>query len=331
MVETLANMTHLPRIIGSKLGVLWSEQSLYKSAAPVFLPFYHVVSNHPLPHILNYPRINKKEFEKQLDFYLNYFRPISLAEFYENPYTKEKVFHLSFDDGLRECIDIVAPILLRKGIPATFFINSGFVDNKALFHRYKASLILGEMYRHPDTEAENTLLENGITKENILQTSFAQRHILDQVAELLELDFSTFLQKQRPYLTTAEVQQLNKQGFTIGGHSHKHPEFWKISEKKQLKHARKSMKWLKETINPAIKAFAFPYTDDGVTSDFIQKLKSENICDITFGTAGVKHDEVNSHFQRYTAEQDGCFKQNLKNEFCYYKLRKLFGKATVKH
>lgn len=324
-------MAHFPRYISKQIGQLWSAQKLYKSTAPVFLPFYHVVSNKPLPYILNYPYINAKEFEQQLDYFLKYFKAISLNEFYKDPHSTEKVFHLSFDDGLRECIEIIGPILLRKGIPATFFINSGFVDNKELFHRYKASLILTEMYSHPDTEAESVLLENGLTKENLLQASFAQRHVLDEAAELLEIDFNAFLKNEKPYLSTSEVIELHNKGFSIGGHSHKHPEFWEISEKKQLKHVRKSMNWVNTNIKPDIKAFAFPYTDHGVSADFIQQIKQENICDITFGTAGLKYDEVNSHYQRYPAEQTGNFKQNLKDEFAYFKLRNLLGKSCVKH
>lgn len=324
-------MAHFPRIFSKHLSRFWSDEKLFNTSAPVFLPFYHVVSNQQLPHILNYPYLNEKQFEKELDYFLKSFTPVSLEELYNNPHTNKKIFHLSFDDGLRECAEIAAPILLKKGVPATFFINSGFVDNKALFHRYKASLVLSEMQSHPDSEAESLLSKNSITSENILQTNFAQRHILDEAAELLELDFGTFSQENKPYLSTVQIKDLSQKGFTIGGHSHKHPEFWKISEKKQLKHVRKSMKWVSENINPTIKAFAFPYTDDGVSTSFIQKLKDENICDITFGTAGVKYDEVNSHFQRYAAEGKGDFKENLKTEFVYYKLRKILGKATVKH
>jgi hypothetical protein len=34
------------------------------------------------------------------------------------------------------------PILRRKGVPATVFVNSDFVDNQDLFFRFKAALII---------------------------------------------------------------------------------------------------------------------------------------------------------------------------------------------
>ncbi|MEN8118463.1 MAG: polysaccharide deacetylase family protein [Bacteroidota bacterium] len=324
-------MRKIPRFISKQTSRLFSAEKLFKSNAPVFLPFYHVVGDKKLPHILNYPYLNSKEFEKELDFFLKYFKPVSLEYLYKNRVTKEKVFHVNFDDGLRECAEIIAPVLIRKGIPATFFINSGFVDNKALFHRYKASLILNELENNPCFEAEVFLEENGLNRQNILQSDFLENDKLDEAAEMMNLDFSAFLEQQKPYLTTNQVKDLHKQGFSIGGHSHKHPEFWKISEKKQFKQVEKSMKWITENINQEIKAFSFPFTDDQISGRLIKRLTEENICDITFGTAGLKHDSIETHLQRYPAEQPGNFAANLKSEFTYYKLRKLIGKATVKH
>lgn len=322
-------MRHFPRLVCKKLSPVFSTRKLLSTNAPVFLPFYHVVSNQPLPHILNYPTIGEKQFEQELDFYLQHFNPMSLEDLLKSP--KPKSFHLTFDDGLKECAKVVAPILLQKGIPATFFVNSGFVDNKELFHRYKASLILNEMRIRPDAEVEKYLHENGLSLDKILQVPFSKRDVLDHAAELLEIDFQSFLETQQPYLTTTQIRDLHKKGFSIGGHSHKHPEFWQISEKKQLKHIKKSIRWVDENINPKVKAFAFPYTDDGVSAKLIRKIHDKGWCDISFGTAGVKYDELSNHFQRYPAEQKGNFEQNVKAEFLYFKLRKAIGKATVKH
>ena len=322
-------MRHFPRFVSKKLSPLFSTRKLLTAKTPLFLPFYHAVNSKPLPHILNYPVIDEKQFKQELDFYLKYFNPISLEELTKSP--KPNSFHLSFDDGLKECAEIVAPILLQKGIPATFFVNSGFVDNIELFHRYKASLIAIEMQTHPDAEVENYLHENGIPLKSLLQVSFSKRVILDHAAELLEIDFQSFLEVQQPYMTTAQIKELHNKGFSIGGHSHKHPEFWKISEKKQLKQIKKSMKWVDENVNPKVKAFAFPYTDDGISGKLIKKIHDNGFCDITFGTAGVKYDEIPNNFQRYPAEQNGDFELNVKAEFLYFKLRKIIGKATVKH
>jgi len=324
-------MADLPRNLSIQLARFFSANQLFASPAPVFLPFYHVVSNRRLEHIRNYPYRNVKTFEQELDYMLRFFTPVSLEELHENQNPDTKVFHLSFDDGLRECTEVVAPILLRKGVPATFFVNTGFVDNKALFHRYKASLLLGHLIEFPDAQAEQLLQKNGLKRNNLLQAPISKIDILDEAAEMMEIDFGDFLENERPYLTTAEVKDLQKKGFAIGGHSHEHPEFGRLKTGEQFKQVKKSMDWLGKHVPQKIKAFSFPFTDDGVSDKLLKKLKTEQVCDITFGTAGLKFDTFTGHLQRVPMEQKHRIEKFLKGEFLYYKLRKIIGKATVKH
>ena len=324
-------MNNFPRFVSKQFGKLISINSLLKLNTPAFQPFYHVVSNEKLPHILNYNYRSVIQFEKELEFYLHYFKPVSLNELISNEFTNEKVFHLSFDDGLKESAEIIAPILLKKGIPATFFVNPGFVDNQRLFHKYKASLILTRLQNSNGSQAEQLLKKHDLEGKKILKATILEENILDEVAVLLGISFNEFLEKQKPYLTTSQILNLQKQGFSIGAHSINHPEFWKISEQEQMKEISESMHWLTETVKPAIKAFSFPFTDSGVSLKVLKSVKSENICDVTFGTAGIKSDELHYHFQRYPVEQPGDFLQNLKAELVYFALRKQIGKATVKH
>ena len=110
-------MLHFPRFFCKHISRFWTDELLFQSKAPVFLPFYHTVNKQPLEYIANYPIVDEKQFEDQLDYYLKYFHPVSLEELYTKQQAAKKVFHLSFDDGLRQCSEVIAPILLRKGIP----------------------------------------------------------------------------------------------------------------------------------------------------------------------------------------------------------------------
>lgn len=324
-------MAQFPRDVSKHLARFVTANRLFKSNTPVFLPFYHVVSNNNLPHIRNYPYRNEKEFETELNYILNFFKPISLEELIFNKNAGSPVFHLTFDDGLRECAEVIAPVLLRKGIPATFFINTGFIDNKELFHKYKASLILNYLDEFPDSQTEQFLKKHLLDRTKILRATFQQNDILDEAAEMLEIDFPAFLKKEKPYLTSAQVKDLREKGFTIGGHSHNHSEFWEMKTKAQLKQVQKSMDWINKNIDQKIKVFSFPFTDNGVKKKLLEKIRAENICDITFGTAGLKHDSFSTHFQRVPMEQMKQIEAFLKEEFMYYHLRKLIGKARVEH
>ncbi len=121
--------------------ITWSGQDS-------FFPFYHTVSPEALPHISHLYRLVKTAaFENDLDELLLRFEPVSLGDYLENRGVKKgkRRMVLTFDDGLKECYDIIAPMLIKKGIPATFFLNNRFIDNRGLFYRYKASLLVHQV------------------------------------------------------------------------------------------------------------------------------------------------------------------------------------------
>ncbi len=323
-------MKNIPRLFSNLIGQFYSSPKLFSLSTPPFLPFYHVVSDDKLDHVRNYPFRNRKEFEKELDFILKHFEPVSLDFILKNPDTKKKIFHLSFDDGLKECHEIIAPILLRKGIPASFFINTNFADNKALYYKYKASLLKGKLISET-ADISKFLFKHKVQISSLLQLDYSKEQLLDSIAEEIGVDFSDYLKKNKPYLSKTQILELQNQGFSIGAHSLNHPEFWLISEDEQYRQIKESVEWVQKHIQPKISAFAFPYTDWRASARILKRIKSENICDVTFGTAGVKYDEFDFHFQRYPMEKNGNFVGQLKSEFVYFQLRKWIGKATVKH
>ncbi len=316
--------------LSGTIAAISSFRRLYQKSYPVFLPFYHVVSNENLPHVKNYPYRDVETFERELDFILKYYQPITLQEL-KNRVGHKKVFHLSFDDGLKECAEIIAPILKRKGIPATFFVNTGFVGNKALFHKYKASLILDELGKRTCDFKEEFDQKDNFQEIKSLKNTIHDNEGIYKLAEILQVDFDKFLEVNKPYLTLSQLQQLKEDGFTIGAHSIDHPEFWLIKEEEQFRQVAESVNWVKENLGQDILAFAFPFTDNGVPGGVFKKIEENQLCDITFGTAGLKYDQYPWHFQRFACEGGDSLEKVLKKEMAYFNLRKCFGQQTVKH
>src|SRR5690606_37008030 len=101
-------------------------------------PFYHLISDQDVIHVKHlYSVKHTQAFERDLDFLLKNYEAIDLNTLegliHQDKPIDKKVFLLSFDDGLSQFYDIIAPILRRKGIPAVNFLNSAFIDNKDLF------------------------------------------------------------------------------------------------------------------------------------------------------------------------------------------------------
>ena len=238
----------------------------------IIVPFYHTVAEQPLPHIKHLYRMKTvEEFQKDLDFLLRYFEPIDVETLYHlhihKTVPKKPVFHLTFDDGMKEIYEIVASILLKKGIPATFFINSGFVDNKALFYRHRESL---EKERGDSCDRYDRKVDE-------------------------------FLEKDKPYLTTEQIKELSNNGFTFGAHSIDHPYYYTIPLDEQLRQTRESLEFVSSIINQKLRLFAFPFTDYNVSKQFFKEIEPD--VDLCFGTAGLKNDEIPFNIQRIAGEK----------------------------
>ncbi len=287
-----------------------------------------------------YPQKTVAAFRDELEYLLQHFEPASLAqiiEAYHNPkaHTGKPLFHCTFDDGLAECHSVIAPILKEYGLSATFFINSAFVDNADLMFRYKASLLIEEasMNKRAYTLMSDFLQAQGIWKqslpETILALSYNQSSVLDELAALAQLDFKAFLHSAKPYMSTAQIQDLQQQGFTIGSHSHDHPLFAKIGLLEQLKQTHSSADFINELAPQSISSFAFPFTDDGVGQPFFEQLDRNKVA-YTFGGAGLKHDSAKNNLQRFAMERNLLPASTIiPAAYVQYFMKRLFGKHRI--
>ena len=124
--------------------------------------------------------------------------------------------YLIFDDGLREIYDVIASILINKGIPATFFISSAFLDNREMCYQHKVSLLLAKIRKgvSPGAEGEvkKILLKMGLSfsklYEGVLKVDYKRKEALDEIAEVLLVDIQRYLNEKQPYLTSSQIEQL---------------------------------------------------------------------------------------------------------------------------
>ena len=279
------------------------------------IPFYHVVSDEACPHIQNlYQYKNTKEFERDLDYMAAHYMPIGaddLGNVLAGKYNRKKIMLLTFDDGLRQMYDIVAPILLKKGIPAIFFLNTDFIDNKDLMFRYKTSLVAGKE-GHPLFNARN------------------DAELSKAIGAEMDAIFEAFLKEYRPYMSSEQIRSLIGQGFSIGAHSCSHPYYADLSLAEQLSQTLDCIDLLKKDFVVKQKLFAFPFTDDGVSKDFFEAIFENGKVDFSFGGAGIKKDIHPRQFQRVPMEGwNASAEQILKSEYLYYLLRASLGKNTI--
>jgi peptidoglycan/xylan/chitin deacetylase (PgdA/CDA1 family) len=313
------------------------------SGQKLVFPLYHAVNDHCPIHLKHLYKIRKAvEFENDLDELCRFFEPLSpeiLSDSEKLSSRSKPGFILSFDDGLREIIEVVEPILQRKGINAIFFLNNSFIDNTDMFFRYKASVLCETILNAPEhsiakSEIAHILGHKTFNKRkvisSILNTGFHYRARLDIISILCGFDFTKYLSEVRPYLTTPEIAELQKKGYFIGAHSFNHPLFTDLTDEQMITEVSASMEDIEKRFNPPLKFFAFPFTDGGIPSKVINDIFQNNPVAI-FGSAGIKMEKHSNHYQRIPFEKSEQSVSNyLKTEYLYYILKAGFGRNSIR-
>lgn len=315
------------------------SRHLIKSGLQVIFPFYHAVSDKELPHLKHlYPIRTVKQFSADIDYLLKHFLPVSMSEYLNGKVPADPSrppMVLSFDDGLVQCYNEVMPILIAKGVPATFFLNNAFIDNHSMFFRFKVSLLieaLNEVSDHEKERAANILhCRPAEIKKRLLGVTYVEREITDQVADLWGYSFSEYMRNHPVYLSSIHIRRMIEEGFEFGSHGIDHPLFSLLKERSAIDHISESVEDLSERYDLSYKYFAFPFTDSGVPHSTIRKLFEKRIIDAGFGTAGLKDEGWTNYFQRVPMEMVGKdAKSTLRGEINRRRLRRIAGRNQTK-
>ena len=315
-------------------------------SATTLLPYHHLVSDKEVLHVKHlYTYKNTSQFKKDLDVLLKYFRPAVVSEIVESVVEGKSLpknsFLLSFDDGFREIYDVIAPILYAKGVPAVFFINPAFLDNKQLFYRCKISLVIDKLIQKKDDKhvlkTYTAIMEEKPFQsvEKLIMSVKKMDNLdekkLDQLANELEISFEEYLKNQQPFLTTQQVKELGNKGFSIGAHSWDHPYYHLISEEEKQRQTISSSLYIRKEFSPEYNLFAFPHSDKQLSQDFFDKIISSGAdIDIFFGIQNQKVELNNKVLHRFNAERPWLpMKKQLNGMLFLMLFRKLFHRHKI--
>ncbi len=319
------------------------QQMISVTGQKLIQPFYHSVSDTQLPHLRHVLKIrNVATFKADLAFFLKYFRPVDAREVMQKTINQTRwerpSFHLSFDDGLKEMVTVVAPLLIQKGIPATFFINSGFIGNKDLFFRYKASLLI-EKTESLHTEIrvrfnrilDNYGIEKGDPRHRLLSVDYPRKAVLDEIAPILEVSFRTYTDNREVYMNEKDIRELQQQGFIIGAHSVDHPSYKNLAPEEQIRQTYQSLQYLEKSFGVAPALFSFPFSDEGVSAEFFHRIyRPQGPADLTFGVSGLKKEGFPAHLHRIPMENGRSASGNIRGEYLYYMMKAALNKNIIK-
>jgi peptidoglycan/xylan/chitin deacetylase (PgdA/CDA1 family) len=270
--------------------------------------FYHSVSDERLPHIQHlYPPEPVDRFEAALKYIKKNYHSVSDAEVYahriEGMPLPARAFHLSFDDGFTECFTVARPLLLQYGIPCTFFVTSGWVDNQSMFYRNKVSLCIEAVRQLPHDAAKmvftslNNAVDVKLTSVQDFETWIrtlerVDEPVIDMASKMLGIDIKQYLQSQKPYMTREQIRDLHSDGFTIGAHTRSHTKLSLLSPDQVEAEIVDSASFVQEITGGERVPFSFPYSASGSDRGLLADIRGRNsFLGLFYDTMDLRQDE----------------------------------------
>ncbi len=270
---------------------------------------YHAISEGQIPHVSHlFPLYTPQQFEQHLIFFKSRFNLVSLSQIRESLRTDQALprssAFVSFDDGLRECLTVARPLLLKHRVPCIFFLATGFLDNQNWFHRHALSLCIDKLRTLERSDLAETVerLAQVLGSSSTHPEDLVDRMISSSpgdssktmiIGEALGVDFGSELSARRPYLTSADVELLLDDGFAIGGHSNHHPDLRSLAKEEALEEIVGSCTELRDRFQLPSVPFAFPYSGKGFNTRHLVEIGERYpFIDLFFGSEGLERDPV---------------------------------------
>jgi peptidoglycan/xylan/chitin deacetylase (PgdA/CDA1 family) len=247
-----------------------------------------VAARRPCIFIVNYHRVTNPEtcpfdravieatpevFDQQMALLKRRYNVIGLDEVQSivHGQTPLRHFHVmvTFDDGYRDTHDVALPILKSHGLPAAFFLTTGFIEtNKVPWWDQLAFVVRTSTQRrirltYP-RDIELNVDELG-TEGTIHAVLRAYKHpdtkdvarFLSEVATACDVRLPD-QSAERLFLSWAEARALAAAGMGIGSHTHTHELLAKLTREQQQDECLRSRDLLREHLGVAVDALAFP-------------------------------------------------------------------------
>jgi peptidoglycan/xylan/chitin deacetylase (PgdA/CDA1 family) len=219
--------------------------------------------------------VEASQFQDHLDILRSHCELLPLEDLLDTRRSTQSVLaSITFDDGYTDNLTTASPILQRAGIPATFFICTGYLgDVRGFWWDRVASAIAVTNIAAPSFQLTEEIpftadlsSPDGRHRATLEVASRLQRmHPAqrDRVVEELErvlLAATADTREACPILDEAGVRELGSQPLVqLGAHTHSHPALSVLTREEQLAEIVRGATRLQEITGSRPKFVAYPY------------------------------------------------------------------------
>jgi peptidoglycan/xylan/chitin deacetylase (PgdA/CDA1 family) len=227
---------------------------------------FHRVLPEPDPLFPELP--SAAEFEARMRWIRTWFNVLPLGEAVERLYAgtiASRALAITFDDGYADNEELAAPILRHLGLPATFFIATGFLDGATMFNDQVIEAIRG--CRHEELDLSplglpTHRLRSAAERKRAIEAILQQIKHLEQAQRQAAADMIVRLAgtptPPRLMMRPDQVRSLRAQGMEIGAHTVTHPILTRLPADAALGEMMRGKRELEAIVGEPVRLFAYP-------------------------------------------------------------------------
>lgn len=264
----------------------------------VAILMYHRVL--PRPDALRPGDVDVAAFDWQMRLFKRWFNVLPLREAARRLREKDlppRAVCITFDDGYADNATLALPVLQKHGLPATFFIATGYLDGGRMWNDTVIEAIarmLGEtcdldslgLGRHGIATAEQRY---AAVKAVIGQIKYFSPPEREEKARAIA-EAARVVLPDDLMMTSAQVMSLHVAGMEVGAHTVSHPILAQTTAEEAEREIVTSRKTLQTLLNDDIATFAYPNGRPGrdyekLHVDMVQRAGFEVAVSTAWGAA----------------------------------------------
>ncbi|MBI1247229.1 polysaccharide deacetylase family protein [bacterium] len=206
-------------------------------------------------------------FTRQMEFVRSHFEVVGIDQVVRQPdsyWRNRQAVLITFDDGYVDNFEVAFPVLKRLGMPALFFVTSGFLDQRSISWWDEIAWMMRQ--RYPQMAADE--LDDEICQriERYYELSGDQREsYLDRLSDELKTD--RYDAGSPPWMTWEMLREMAKSDIRFGGHTVTHPILTRIQNNDWEFELAEGKRRLEEETGTEVQAFSYPVGNPDCFSD----------------------------------------------------------------
>jgi peptidoglycan/xylan/chitin deacetylase (PgdA/CDA1 family) len=201
------------------------------------------------------PRRHAGLFERIVRYVRRHFRVVPLRTLLSDNMDLNGCLAITFDDGLRNNVQVAYPILKEYGVPATFFVCPGLVDAGRWLWNHEARQRLRRVVASPE-EIESVIY-------GMKRMPLAERLRMEASIREATPAFQPTAEERHEFdlASWQELRELDPRLVTIGSHTMTHPILPSLDDLDIENEVAESRRLLERRLGRPVELFAYPNGD----------------------------------------------------------------------